>query len=154
MIGYSIESIWIQKSKSSTSTPKNQLADVLTKSKVTAKSRPMVSLIARAPSNLSSSTSESPVKRSAGNQNPWSAKAEREDRTEQPVVCSDPKTASDCYHEQLNESSFSARYSSWDDDKAWSSQEWKAEKSMYDRKGATRCDFLGKDTRVPIKFLS
>ena len=54
--------------------------------RVTAKSRPMMSLIARAPSNVSSSTSESPVKRSYGNQNPWSAKAEREDRTGQPVV--------------------------------------------------------------------
>ena len=54
--------------------------------RVTAKSRPMMSLIARAPSNLSSSTSESPGKKSYGNQNPWSAKAEKEDRTGQPVV--------------------------------------------------------------------
>ena len=37
----------------------------------------MMSLIARVPSNISSSTSESPGKRSYGNQNPWSAKAER-----------------------------------------------------------------------------
>ena len=28
---------------------------------------------------------------------------------------------------------YSARYSRWDDDKAWSSQEWKADKSMDDR---------------------
>ena len=92
--------------------------------RVTAKSRPMMSLIARATSNLSSSTSESPGKRSYGNQSPWSAKAEREDRTGQPVV--------DC-HKQSTESSFSARYSKWDDDKAWSSQEWKADTSMCDR---------------------
>ena len=46
--------------------------------RVTAKSRPMMSLIARAPSNLSSSTSESLGKRSYGNEDPWSAKAERE----------------------------------------------------------------------------
>ena len=59
--------------------------------RATAKSRPMMSLIARAPSNLSSSTSERPEKRSYGNQNFWSAKAEREDRTGQPVVGSDPK---------------------------------------------------------------
>ena len=45
--------------------------------RVTAKPRPMMSLIARAPSNISSSTSESRGKRSYGNQNPWSAKAER-----------------------------------------------------------------------------
>ena len=94
-----------------------------------------VSLIASAPSNLSSSTSESSEKRSYGNQSPWSAKAEKEDRTGQPVVGSDPRTASAYDHEQFTESSFSARYSKWDDDKAWSSQEWKADKSMDDGTG-------------------
>ena len=44
--------------------------------RVTAKSRPMMNLIARAPSHVSSSTSVSPGKRSYGNQNPWSTKAE------------------------------------------------------------------------------
>ena len=43
--------------------------------RVTAKSRPMMSLIARAPSILSSSASESPGKRSYESQSPWSAKA-------------------------------------------------------------------------------
>ena len=33
------------------------------------------------------------------------------------------------------ENSFSARYSRWDDDKAWSSQEWKADRSMDDGTG-------------------
>ena len=33
-------------------------------------------------------------------------------------------TASDYYHEQLIESSSSASYSKWDDNHAWSSQEW------------------------------
>ena len=98
--------------------------------RVIVKSRPMTSLIARAPSNLPSSTSESPGKRSCGNQDPWSAKAEREDRTGQPIVGSDPKTAPDYYHEQSTESSFPARYSKWDDNKAWSSQEWKADPPM------------------------
>ena len=101
--------------------------------RVTAKSRPMMSLIARAPSNLPSSTSESPGKRSYGNQDPWSAKAEREDRTRQPVVGSDPKTVPDYYQDKSTESSFSARYSKWDDNKAWSSQEWKADPPMGDR---------------------
>ena len=55
--------------------------------RVTAKSRPMMSLIARAPSTLSSSASESPGKRIYGNQSPWNAKAEKDDRTEKPVVC-------------------------------------------------------------------
>ena len=54
--------------------------------RVTAKSRPMMSLIARASSDLSSSTSESPGKKSYGNQSPWSAKAEKEDRPGRPVV--------------------------------------------------------------------
>ena len=126
LIGYSIESILIQRSKSRTSTPKNQLADILTKGnftrdewnhlltlfnishfsstvcseemakrlqqdsgeeRVTAKSRPTMSLIARVPSNVSSSTSESPGKRSHGNQNPWSAKAEKERRSNRATRC-------------------------------------------------------------------
>ena len=44
--------------------------------RVTAKSRPVMSLIARVPSNVSSSVS--PEKRSYGNQNPWRAKPERD----------------------------------------------------------------------------
>ena len=74
--------------------------------RVTAKSRPMMSLIARPPSNLSSSTSESPGKRSYGNQDPWSAKAERErgeDRKGQPLVGSNPRTVPDYYHEALSQ---------------------------------------------------
>ena len=86
--------------------------------RVTAKSRPMMSLIARAPSTLSSSASQSPVKKSYESQSPWSANAEKNDRTGQPVVGRDV---------------YSARYSRWDDDTAWSSQEWKADKSMDDR---------------------
>ena len=86
--------------------------------RVTAKSRPMMSLVARVPSTLSSSASESPGKKSFESQSSWSAKAEKNDRTGRPVVDRDV---------------YSARYSRWDDDKAWSSQEWKADKSMDDR---------------------
>ena len=46
--------------------------------RVTAKSRSMMSLITGTSSNLSPSTSESPVKRSSRNHDPWSTKAERE----------------------------------------------------------------------------
>ena len=46
-----------------------------------------MSLIARAPSTLSSSASESPGKKSYGNQSPWSANAEKDDITEQPPLC-------------------------------------------------------------------
>ena len=97
--------------------------------RVTAKSRPMMSLVARVPSTLSSSASESTVKKSFESQSPWSVKAEKNDRPGQPVVGSDPRTAPG----QFTESSFSARYSKWDDNQAWSSQEWKADKSMDDR---------------------
>ena len=57
------------------------------------------------------------------------------DRTGQPVVGSDPKTASDYYHEQFIESFSSASYSKWDGNHAWSSQEWKTDTEMYERSG-------------------
>ena len=104
--------------------------------RVTAKPRPMMSLIARVPSDVSSSTSVSPGKRSHGNQNPWSTIAEKEERPGRPDVGSDRKTAFDYYyHEQFMESFSSASYSKWDDDRAWSSQEWKTDSEMYERSG-------------------
>ena len=63
--------------------------------RVTAKSRPMMNLIARVPSHVSSSTSVSPGKRSYGNQNPWSTIAEKEEGPGRPDVGSDRKTAFD-----------------------------------------------------------
>ena len=103
--------------------------------RVTAKSRPMMNLIARTPSHVSSSTSVSPVKRSYGSQNPWSSIAE-EDRSGRPDVGSDRKTAFDYYcHEHFFESFSSASYSKWDDDRVWSSPEWKTEIKTYDRSG-------------------
>ena len=101
--------------------------------RVTAKSRPMMSLFARVPSNVSSSTSVSPEKRSYGNQNPWSTIAEKEERSGRPDIGIDRKRASDYYHEQFMESFSSASYSKWDDDRAWSSQEWKTDTEMYER---------------------
>ena len=120
--------------------------------RVAAKSRPMMNLIARVPSNVSSWTSASPVKRSHGNLSPWSAKAEKEDRTGQPVVGSGTKTASDYYHEQSVESSFSARYSKWDDNQAWSSQEWKTDTSMCDRSGQPVVTSSGKARESQSSF--
>ena len=101
--------------------------------RVTAKSRPIMSLIARTPSTLSSSASESPGKKSYESQSPWSAKAEKYDGTGQPVVGRDLSHEPVHHHKQFVESSYSARYSEWDNDKAWSSQEWKADTSMGDR---------------------
>ena len=102
---------------------------------VAAKSRPMMSLIARAPSTLSSSASECPGNKSYGSQSHLSAKAKKDERTGQPVVDRDASHESVHHHKQFVESSYSARYSGWNDDKAWSSQEWKADKSMDDRTG-------------------
>ena len=65
---------------------------------------------------------KSPEKKSFESQSPWSAKAEKEDRTRRPVVV--------CL-----KNSYSSRYSRWDGDNAWSSQEWKADKSMDDGTG-------------------
>ena len=87
------------------------------------------------PSTLSSSASESPGKKSYESQCPWSAKAEKYDRTGTPVVGRDTSHEPVHHHKQFVESSYSARYSGWDDDKAWSSQEWKADKLMDDRTG-------------------
>ena len=98
--------------------------------RVTAKSRPMMSLIARAPSTLSSSASESPGKRSYESQSPLSMQAEKYDRTVKPVVGRDRSHASGHHHRRFVGSSYSARSSGWDDDKAWSSQEWKADELM------------------------
>ena len=104
--------------------------------RVTAKSRPMMSLVARVPSNVSFSTSVSPGKRSHGNQNPWSTIAEKEERPGRPDVGSDRKIAFDYYYnEQFIESFSSASYSKWDDDHAWSSQEWKTDTEMCERSG-------------------
>ena len=103
--------------------------------RVTAKSRPMMNLIARTPSNVSSSTSVSPGKRSYGNQDLWKSVA-GEDRSGQPGKETDLYEASDhYYHEQSMESFSSTDYSKLDYDRAWSSQEWKAEATTYDRSG-------------------
>ena len=77
--------------------------------RVTAKWRPMMNVIARAPSHVSSSTSVSPVKRSYGNQDSWSTIAEKEERSGRPDIGIDWMKASDYYyHEQFMESFSSA----------------------------------------------
>ena len=92
--------------------------------RVTANSRPMMNLIAKAPSHVSSSTSVSPVKRSYGSQDPWSSIAKKEERSGQPDIGTDLLEVSDhCYHEQFMESFSSTSYSTLDYDRASSSQE-------------------------------
>ena len=84
--------------------------------RVTAKSKPMMNLIARTPSVVSSSTSVSPVKRYYGKQDPWKS------------VVADDRSG------QLDRLS-STDYSKLDYDRAWSSQEWKTETTTNDRSG-------------------
>ena len=68
--------------------------------RVTTKSQPMMSFIARAPSHVPSSTSVSPEQRSYGNQNPWSTIVEKEEGSGRPDIGIDRKKAFDyCYHE-------------------------------------------------------
>ena len=103
--------------------------------RVTAKSRPMMSLIARVPSNVSSSTSVSPGKKHYASQDPWKSVA-GEDRSGRPDKGTDLFEASDHHlYEQFMESFSSTSYSKLDDDRAWSSQEWKTETTTYDRSG-------------------
>ena len=106
------------------------------KERVTAKSRPMMNLIARTPSHVPSSTSVSPGKRSYGSQDPWRSIAKKEERSGRPDIGTDPLKASDHYnHEQFMESFSSASYSKWDDDRAWSSHKWKTDIETYERSG-------------------
>ena len=84
--------------------------------RVTAKSKPMMNLIARTPSVVSSSTSLSPGKRYYGKQDPWKSVVAY-DRSGQPDKLS------------------STDYSKLGYDRAWSSQEWKSEVTAHDRSG-------------------
>ena len=90
--------------------------------RVTAKSRPRMSLIARssgrAPSALPSTASESPEKTRHESPFPLSSRTEQHHRTGPPVE--DPHSSS---------------YSEWNVDKTWSSQEWKSDELMDDRTG-------------------
>ena len=103
--------------------------------RVTAKSRPMMNLIARTPSFVSSSTSVSPGKKHYGSQDPCKSVA-GEDGSGRPDKGTDLFEASDHhYHDQFMESFSSTNYSKLDDDRAWSSQECKTEATTYDRSG-------------------
>ena len=94
-----------------------------------------MNLIARTPSFVSSSTLVSPGKTHYGSQDPWKSVA-GEDRSGRLGKETDLCEASDHYYQkQFLESFSSPNYSKFDDDRAWSSQEWKAEATTYDRSG-------------------
>ena len=64
------------------------------------------------------------------------ATAEKEEGPGRPDIGSDRKTPFDYYyHEQFMKSFISASYSKWDDDHAWSPQEWKINTETYERLG-------------------
>ena len=88
--------------------------------RVTAKSKPMMNLVARCsertPVALSSTASESPGKTRRESQTPLSPQTEKYDKTGRPVVCA-----------------HSSSYSEWNIDKTWSSQEWKLDELMDDK---------------------
>ena len=86
--------------------------------RVTAKSKPVMNLIARTPSFVSSSTSVSPGERYYRKQDPWKSVV-AEDRSGQP--------------DKETESFSSTDYSKLDYDRAWSSQDWKAEATTHNR---------------------
>ena len=76
-----------------------------------------------------------PGEENYGSQDPWKSIA-GEDRSGRPDKGTDLFEASDQhYHEQFMESFSSTSYSKLDDDRAWSSQEWKTETTTYDRSG-------------------
>ena len=80
----------------------------------------------RAPSALSSTASESPVKTRHESQSPLSLQAEKYDRTGRPIVCSKGAHRPVVY-------AHSSSYSEWNIDKTWSSQEGKSDELMDDR---------------------
>ena len=88
--------------------------------RVTAKSKTMMNLIARTPSFVSPSTSVCPGKRNYGKQDPWKS-----------VVAEDRLGQLGKETERFS----STDYSKLDYDRAWSSQEWKAEVTTHDRSG-------------------
>ena len=103
--------------------------------RVTAKSRPMMNLIVRTPSFVSSSTSVSPGKKYYESQDPWKSVA-GEDRSGRPGKGTDLFETFDHHvHGQFMERFSSTNYSKLDDVRAWSSQKWKTEATTYDRSG-------------------
>ena len=61
-----------------------------------------------------------------------SMQTEKYDRTVKPVVCRDTSHEQG-HHHRFVESTHSASYSEWDNDKVRSSQEWKSDELMDDR---------------------
>ena len=112
---------------------------------VTAKSWPMMSLIARAQSNVPSSTSESPEKRSSKSMWCQSWEKERIER-DNPLWTATHVTSQWHHHKQICWKLVLSTLLS-----AWSSQEWKADPPMGDKTGNLLW-LLEKSSRVQSSF--
>ena len=75
------------------------------------------------------------MKRSYGSQDPRSSIAKEESSGRLDKGTDFFEASDHHYHEQFMESFSSASYSKWDDDRPWSSQEWKTETKTCDRSG-------------------
>ena len=119
----------------------------------TTKFRPMMNLIARAPSHASSSTSVSLVKRIYGSQDPWCSIDKKQEWSGRRDIGMDRLKASYYnYREQFMESFSAAIYSKVDDDRAWSSQEWKTDTEICERSGRPDQTFWRTTREVRLGF--
>ena len=92
----------------------------------------MMNLIARVPSQVSSSTSVSPVKRSYGSQDPWSTRDKKKERSKRPDLCIDRMKASinNLWKASLQQTTQSGMTTA-----LGRSQEWKTDIETHERSG-------------------
>ena len=155
LIGCSIESIWIPKSKSNTSTPKTKLADILTKGNFTLDEwNHLLSLfnISHFSSTVCSAAMAKRLQQESGEERVTTkSKPMMNLSARMPSVVSSSISSSPvkrCYGNQDPWRYFFADdrsgqpdklslagYSKLDYDSAWSSQEWKSEVTAHDRSG-------------------
>ena len=127
LIGCSIELTLDPKFQIKYIDTKNQLADVPTKGNFTRDEWNHLLCLINISHFSSTVCSDTMAKRS-----------QQESLEERVTAKSRRMKASDYfYHEQFMESFSSTNYSKLDDDRAWSSQEWKTEATTYNRSGMT-----------------
>ena len=162
LIGYSIESIWTPKSKSNTLTPKNQLADILTKGNFTRDERNDLLCLFNISHFSSTDCSEMMSKRTQKDSGEERVTAKSKPMMNLVSRCSErtpnvlASTASESPGKTRHESqnvplgswneqqprtvrlvmgACSSNYSEWNVDKTWSSQEWKSDELVEVRTG-------------------
>ena len=159
LIGYSIELIWTPKSKSHTLTPKNQLADILTKGNFTRDEWNHLLCLFDVSHFSSTDCSEVMSKRTQKDSGEERVTAKSKPmmnlvsrcsaRTPDVLASTASESSGKTRHEsqfplssrteqhqrtgQLVEDAYSSSYSEWNVDKTWSSQEWKSDELMDDR---------------------